>query len=131
MPRARSGVPRTRRRNKILKLAKGYVMGRRRLYKTAKQAVIRAGVYAYRDRRNRKRDFRRLWILRIGAACRQRGLNYSKFIHGLKLANIELDRRTLSELAVHDPAAFDAVFEKAQAALAEEQNKAAAAATAS
>ena len=117
MPRARSGVPRTRRRNKVLKQAKGYVMGRRRLYRTASQAVVRAGVYAYRDRRNRKRDFRKLWILRINAACRQRGLTYSKFIHGLKLAEIELDRRTLSELAVRDPAAFDEVFAKAKEAL--------------
>ncbi len=117
MPRARSGVPRTRRRNKILKQAKGYVMGRRRLYRTAKLAVIRAGIYAYRDRRNRKRDFRRLWIIRINAACRQRGLTYSQFMHGLKLADVELDRRTLAELAVHNPAAFNRLFARAKAAL--------------
>jgi len=104
-------------------------MGRRRLYRTAKQAVIRAGVYAYRDRRNRKRDFRRLWIIRINAACRQRGLSYSQFMHGVKLADIELDRRTLAELAVHDPAAFDRVFAKAKAALESASEPAATATT--
>lgn len=114
MPRAKTGVAHRRRRNRIMKQAKGYVLGRRRLYRTAKQAILRAGVYAYRDRRNRKRDFRRLWITRLSAACRQRGITYSQFIHGLKLASVELDRRTLSELAIHEPETFDQLVATAQ-----------------
>jgi large subunit ribosomal protein L20 len=92
-----------------MKRAKGYVLGRSRLYRPARETVVRAGVYAYRDRRDRKRDFRRLWITRLSAACRMRGITYSQFMHGLKGANVELDRKTLSELAIADPAAFDQV----------------------
>ena len=109
MPRARTGVAHLRKRNRILKRAKGYVLGRSRLYRPARETVVRAGVYAYRDRRDRKRDFRRLWITRLSAACRQRGFTYSQFIHALKQANVELDRKTLSELAISDPEAFDQV----------------------
>ena len=98
-----------------MKRAKGYVLGRSRLYRTAREAVLRAGTYAYRDRRNRKRDFRRLWITRVNAACRQRDITYSQFMHGLRLAHIELDRKMLSEIAIHDPAAFDKLVETARA----------------
>ena len=109
MPRVSTGVAHNRRRKRIMKRAKGYTLGRRRLYKSAKETLIRAGQFAYRDRRNRKRDFRRLWITRITAACRQRGIAYSQFINGLKQASVELNRKMLSELAIHDPAAFDQV----------------------
>src|SRR5437870_1209391 len=109
MPRARTGVAHLRRRNRVMKRAKGYVLGRGRLYRPARETVLRAGVYAHRDRRDRKRDFRRLWITRLSAACRARGLSYSQFIHGLKAAQITLDRKILSELAIQDPAAFDQV----------------------
>src|SRR5437867_8554808 len=109
MPRARTGVAHTRRRNRVLKRAKGYVLGRSRLYRPARETIVRAGVYAYRDRRDRKRDFRRLWITRLSAACRERGITYSQFMHALKTANVELDRKTLSELAIADPTAFDQI----------------------
>jgi large subunit ribosomal protein L20 len=92
-----------------MKRAKGFVLGRSRLYRPARETLVRAGVYAYRDRRDRKRDFRRLWITRLSAACRQRGITYSQFMHALKTANVELDRKTLSELAIADPTAFDQV----------------------
>jgi large subunit ribosomal protein L20 len=92
-----------------MKRAKGYVLGRSRLYRPARETVVRAGVYAYRDRRDRKRDFRRLWITRLSAACRQRGITYSQFMHGIKAANVELDRKALSEMAIADAAAFDQV----------------------
>jgi large subunit ribosomal protein L20 len=101
-----------------LKRAKGYVGGRRKLLRTAKETLTRAGVFAYRDRRVKKREFRRLWIVRISAACQQHDIRYSQFINGLSKANIELDRKTLSEMAIHDPAGFQAVVEKAKAALA-------------
>ena len=91
---------------------------RRKLLRTAKETLVRSGVYAFRDRRRRKRDFRRLWIIRINAAVRERGLRYSEFIGGLALAKIELDRKSLSELAIHDPAAFDAIVAKVKAAIA-------------
>ncbi len=97
-----------------MKKAKGYVLGRSRLYRPARETVLRAAVYQYRDRRDRKRDFRRLWITRVSAACRERGMTYSQFMHALKAANIELDRKTLSELAIHDPAAFDQVVATAR-----------------
>jgi large subunit ribosomal protein L20 len=112
------GSARTRARNRTLKRAKGYVGGRHRLYRTAKETLLRAGVYAFRDRRRRKRDFRSLWIIRINAACRQLGLRYSQFIHGLELAQIGLDRKILAELAVSDFAAFTQIVDKVKEALA-------------
>jgi large subunit ribosomal protein L20 len=104
--RIKRGFKARRRRKKILKLAKGFRGGRSKLYRTAADAVDKALMYAYRDRRARKRDFRRLWIARINAAARMNDLSYSKFIHGLKLANIELDRKVLAELAISDPSGF-------------------------
>ena len=118
MPRAKRSVASRARRKKILKQAKGYYGARSRSFKTAKQAVIRAGQYAYRDRRQRKRQFRALWILRINAAARQHGLSYSRFINGLKRAQIAMDRRVLADLAMHEQEAFGALAEKAKAALA-------------
>jgi len=115
--RTRKGSARNRAKRRLFQKVKGYQGGRRRLLRTAKEAVVRAGAYAYRDRRTRKRDFRRLWIIRINAAARQRGLRYSELIHGLEKAQVELDRKTLSEMAVHDPAAFDQVVEQAKQAL--------------
>jgi large subunit ribosomal protein L20 len=88
------------------------------MLRTAKETLVRAGVYAFRDRRVRKREFRKLWIIRINAACRERGLRYSEFIHGLEIAKLSLDRKTLSEMAIHDPAGFDAVVAKVKSALA-------------
>ena len=104
--RIKRGFKARRRRNKVLKLAKGFRGGRSKLFRTAADAVDKALMYAYRDRRVRKRDFRRLWILRINAATRMNDMSYSKFIHGLKVANIELDRKVLAELAISDPLAF-------------------------
>jgi large subunit ribosomal protein L20 len=98
---------RRRRHKRVLKAAKGYSGARSRLYRTAKEAVLRAQAYAYRDRRNRKRDFRALWITRIGAACQQRGTAYSRFIHGLSKAGVTLNRKMLAEIAVADPSGFD------------------------
>lgn len=118
MARVKRGVVARRRHKKILKQAKGYYGARSRVFRVAKQAVIKAGQYAYRDRRNKKRVFRSLWITRINAASRANGLTYSQFINGLKKANIELDRRVLADLAVHDKDAFGAVVEQAKAALA-------------
>ena len=115
--RTRKGAARTKAKRRLFKKAKGYVGGRRRLLRTVKETLIRAGVYAYRDRRVRKRDFRRLWITRINAACRMRDMRYGEFIHGLKLAKIELDRKMLSELAIHDPAAFYVIVAEAKQAL--------------
>jgi large subunit ribosomal protein L20 len=112
------GVARKRKNNRLFKKAKGYTGGRRRLLRSMKETLVRAEAFAFRDRRARKREFRKLGIIRINAAVRERGLRYSEFIAGLVKAKIELDRKTLSELAVHDPAAFDAVVEKAKAALA-------------
>ena len=106
MPRANSSVPRHRRHRKIVKQAKGYYGARSRTFKSAKDAVVRAGLYAYRDRRQRKRMFRRLWITRINAACRLNGTTYSAFINGLKTKGIDLDRKILADMAVHDPQAF-------------------------
>ena len=111
MPRATNAVASRRRRKKIIKLARGFWGRRNRLFRTAQEAVNRSLVYAYRDRRQRRRDFRRLWITRINAAARLNGLTYGKLIHGMKLANIEIDRKALAELAINDPAAFTAVAE--------------------
>ncbi len=106
MPRANSSVPRHRRHRKIVKQAKGYYGARSRNFKTAKDAVVKAGLYAYRDRRQRKRMFRRLWITRINATCRLNGTTYSAFINGLKTKGIDLDRKILADMAVNDPQAF-------------------------
>lgn len=118
MARVKRGVTARRRHKKILKLAKGYYGARSRTFRVAKQAVIKAGQYAYRDRRQRKRQFRALWIVRINAASRANGLGYSRLIAGLRKANIGLDRRVLADLAVFDKPAFAAVVEQAKAALA-------------
>jgi large subunit ribosomal protein L20 len=109
--RTTKGPARRRAKNRLFKKAKGFVGGRGRLYRTVKESVVRAGVYAFRDRRRRKRDFRRLWIIRLNAAARERGLRYSELIAGLKKANIELDRKLLADMAVNDPTGFDAVVE--------------------
>ena len=118
MARVKRGVVARRRHRKVLNRAKGYYGARRKVYRVAKQAVIKAGQYAYRDRRQRKRDFRSLWITRINAAAREHGLSYSRFMNGLKRAEVEIDRKVLADLAVHDKAAFKALAEKAQASLA-------------
>ena len=112
------GAARNQAKKRLFKKVKGFVGGRRRLLRTAKETLLRAGVYAFRDRRNRKREFRKLWIIRINAAVRERGLRYSEFIHGLEKANLGLDRKMLSEMAIHDPAGFDAVMAQVKAALA-------------
>ena len=119
MPRVKRGVQAHARHKKILKLAKGYYGARSRVYRVAKQAVIKAGQYAYRDRRQRKRQFRQLWIVRINAQARECGLSYSRLINGLKKASIEVDRKMLADLAVFDKVAFAAVAEQAKAALSE------------
>ena len=106
MPRANSSVPRHRRHRKIVKQAKGYYGARSRNYKTAKDAVEKAGLYAYRDRRQKKRQFRRLWIIRINAAARQHGLSYSQFISKIKAKGIQLDRKVLADIAMNEPDAF-------------------------
>ncbi|HIQ40167.1 MAG TPA: 50S ribosomal protein L20 [Sulfurivirga caldicuralii] len=118
MARVKRGVIARRRHKKILKQAKGYYGARRKVFRVARQAVFKAGQYAYRDRRQRKRQFRRLWIARINAAARNNGLNYSRFINGLAKAGIALDRKVLADMAVNDKAAFAAMVEKAKAALA-------------
>ncbi len=118
MARVKRGVQARRRHKKVLKAAKGYYGARSRSFRVAKQAVIRAGQYAYRDRRQRKRQFRSLWIVRINAAAREHGLSYSRFMHGLAKADIEMDRRVLADLAVHEKEAFGALAERAKAALA-------------
>lgn len=118
MPRARNGAVARARHKKVLAQAKGFQGRRKNTFRTAKQAVMKAAQYAYRDRRNRKRDFRRLWIVRINAAAREQGLTYSQFIAGLNKAGITLDRKVLADLAVHDKAAFGAIVEQAKAQLA-------------
>ena len=117
MARVKGALMTRKRRNKTLKLAKGYFGSKHRLFKTAKQAVMKSGNYAYIGRKQRKRDFRRLWITRISAATRANGMNYSTFMNGLKKAGITLNRKMLSEIAIADPAAFTALTEKARAAL--------------
>jgi len=118
MARVKRGVVARRRHKKILKAAKGYYGARSRVFRVAKQAVTKAAQYAYRDRRVKKRDFRRLWIARINAQSRVEGLSYSRFINGLKKSEIALDRRVLADLAIHDKVAFAALVEKAKTALA-------------
>jgi large subunit ribosomal protein L20 len=117
MARVKRGVQAGRRHKKILSKAKGYYNARRKVFRAAKQAVIKAGQYAYRDRRAKKREFRALWIARINAAARPLGLSYSRLINGLSLAGIEVDRKLLADLAVHDAAAFGAIAQQAKAAL--------------
>ena len=118
MPRVKRSVASRARRKKVLKQAKGYYGARSRTFKVAKQAVIKAGQYAYRDRRQRKRQFRALWIVRINAAAREHGLSYSRFIAGLKKAAIEVDRKVLADLAMNEKEAFGALANKAKEALA-------------
>ncbi|MFT5321666.1 MAG: large subunit ribosomal protein L20 [Pseudohongiellaceae bacterium] len=118
MARVKRGVVARRKHKKVLKQAKGYYGARSRVFRVAKQAVIKAGQYAYRDRRVKKRVFRALWITRINAQSRALGMSYSRLIAGLKKANIEMDRRVLADLAVNDKAAFSAVVDQAKAALA-------------
>ena len=115
MPRVTMSPARRRKHKRVLRAAKGYYGGRSRLYRTAKEAVLRAHAFAYRDRRTRKRVFRALWITRVGAACRERGVGYSQFIHGLATAGVALNRKMLAEVAVADPKGFDRVVELAQA----------------
>lgn len=117
MARVQNGPARRRRRKRVLKLAKGYYGGKHRLFRTAKQQVIKSGQYAYRDRRRRKREFRRLWITRINAAARSNGISYSQLMHGLKRAGIDINRKMLADLAVHDEEAFTKITEQAKAAL--------------
>ena len=117
MPRVKRGVQARARHKKVLKQAKGYYGARSRVYRVAVQAVTKAGQYAYRDRRQRKRQFRQLWIARINAAARTNGLSYSRFINGLKKASVEIDRKILADIAVYDKGAFTALVEKAKEAL--------------
>ncbi|GIW89545.1 MAG: 50S ribosomal protein L20 [Isosphaeraceae bacterium] len=112
--RARKGAARNQAKKRLFKAVKGFVGGRRRLLRSAKETLLRAGMFAYRDRRTRKRDFRRLWITRLSAAAEMRGLRYSQLIYGLKAAQIGLDRKSLSELAIRDPETFDAVVSLAR-----------------
>jgi large subunit ribosomal protein L20 len=116
--RTTKGAARNKAKRRLFKKVKGYRGGRGGLFRTAKETLVRAGVFAFRDRRARKREFRKLWIIRINAAVRERGLRYSEFIHGLELAKIELDRKSLSEMAIHDPPGFDSVVERVKKALA-------------
>lgn len=118
MPRVKRGVTARARHKKVLTLAKGYRGRRKNVYRIAKQAVMKAGQYAYRDRRQRKRQFRQLWIVRINAGARENGLSYSKFMNGLRRAAIEIDRKVLADLAIFDKATFAQLVEKAKAALA-------------
>ena len=115
--RTTSAVPRNRSKKRLFRKVKGFVGGRRKLLRTATETLIRSGVYAFRDRRLRRRDLRSLWIIRINAATRERGLRYGEFINGLAKAKIELDRKSLSEMAITDPAAFDAVVGLVKSAL--------------
>ena len=117
MARVKGAMMTRKRRNKTLKLAKGYYGCKSKLFRTAKEAVMKSGNYAYIGRKQKKRDFRRIWITRISAACKQNGMNYSTFINGLKKAGIDLNRKMLSEIAISDPAAFTALTEQAKAAL--------------
>ncbi|MBP0981767.1 MAG: 50S ribosomal protein L20 [Oscillospiraceae bacterium] len=116
MARVKGAMMTRKRRKKVLKLAKGYFGGKSRLFRTAKEAVMKSGRYAYIGRKQKKRNFRQLWITRISAACRMNGVNYSTFMNGLKKAGVTLNRKMLSEIAIADPAAFTALVEKAKAA---------------
>ncbi len=118
MPRVKRGNKRRLKRKKILRRAKGYYLAKSKLYRIAKEQVQRSLAFAYRDRRNRKRDFRRLWIVRINAAARAHAMSYSSLMHGLKLAGVELDRKSLADIAVRDPAAFGRVVDAARQATA-------------
>ena len=118
MPRVKRGVTARARHKKVLALAKGFRGRRKNVFRIAKQAVMKAGQYAYRDRRTRKRVFRQLWIARINAASRELGVTYSKFMAGLKKAQIDIDRKVLSDMAIHDPAGFKSIVEKVKAQLA-------------
>jgi large subunit ribosomal protein L20 len=118
MPRVKTGVVRRRRHKKILKLAKGFYSGRRKHFRKAKEQIERSMMYAFRDRKQKKREFRKLWIIRINAAARLNGMNYSTFMNGLNKAGIELDRKILADMAMNDAAAFTAVVEASKAALA-------------
>ncbi|HOM72258.1 MAG TPA: 50S ribosomal protein L20 [Armatimonadota bacterium] len=115
MPRVKRGTMTHKRHKKVLDRAKGYWGGRSRLFKTAKEAVMHSMQYAYRDRRNKKREFRRLWIARINAACREQGMTYGRFIEGLSKAGVQLDRKMLSEMAIHDAQGFAKLVEQARA----------------
>lgn len=117
MPRVKTGTVRRARHKKILKMARGFYSGRRKHFRKAKEQLEHSLVYSYRDRRQKKRDFRKLWISRINAACRLNGMSYSKFMHGLKLANIELDRKVLADMAMNDADAFKTVVEQSQKAI--------------
>jgi len=117
MARVKRSVHAKKKRREILDAAKGYTGTRRKRYRAAKEQVMHSGNYAYRDRRDRKAQFRRLWITRIGAACRPHGISYSHFMHGLALAGVEVDRKILADMAVHDPAAFKSLVDTASAAL--------------
>ena len=114
MVRARSKATTAARKKRLRKLTKGFRLSRHNLYRMAKVTLLKARTYAFRDRKAKKRQFRRLWIVRINAACRMRGMRYSEFMHGLQLANVALDRKSLSETAIHDPAAFDKLVELAR-----------------
>jgi len=115
--RVKTGTVRRKKHKKILKMAKGYYSGRRKHFRKAKEQVERSLVYAFRDRKQKKRDFRKLWIVRINAACRLNDISYSRFINGLKKAGIELDRKILADLAMNEPETFASIVEKAKAAL--------------
>lgn len=117
MARVKGGVHARKKHKKVMTLAKGYRGARSRRFRVAKEATFHAGRYAYRDRRNKKRDFRRLWITRINAAARQEGMSYSRLVHGLKLAEVQVDRKNLADLAVHDPKAFGAIVSIAKSAI--------------
>ncbi|MGD9969958.1 MAG: 50S ribosomal protein L20 [Sulfuricurvum sp.] len=117
MPRVKTGVVRRRRHKKVLKLARGFYSARHKHFRKAKEQLERSLVYAFRDRKQKKRDFRKLWIIRINAACRLNGMNYSSFMNGLKRANIDLDRKILADMAMNDAAAFTALTAQAKAAL--------------
>ncbi len=117
MARVKGAMMTRKSHKKVLKLAKGYFGSKSKLFRTAKQAVYKSGQYAYVGRKQRKRDFRRLWITRISAGCKQNGMNYSTFMNGLKKAGVDLNRKMLSELAIQDPAAFTALTEQAKASL--------------
>ncbi len=124
--RSPKGAARNKAKKRLFKAVKGFVGGRRRLLRSAKETLLRAGMFAYRDRRTKKREFRKLWTIRINAAAQMRGLRYSRFIYGLKLAGIQLDRKSLSELAIHDPETFDKITDIVRAKV-EEADRAAAA----
>ncbi len=114
MPRVKTGTTRRKRHKKVLKMAKGYSRSKNRVYRLANQQVMKSFVYSYRDRRRRKRDFRKLWVTRISAACRQNGFSYNKFINGLKKAGVEINRKLLADLAVNDKKAFSELVEVAK-----------------